>query len=68
MLDGHLACRGLVEEYPDLQVYWGAYLGGPHEVLRAGRHADVIDGLAALCDALREQHGWVMDTKLLRPA
>ena len=67
MLDGHLACRGLVERHPELQVYWGAYLGGRHEVLRAGRLADVIDELVTLRAALREQHGWVMDTYLLRP-
>ncbi|SDB80598.1 precorrin-6A synthase (deacetylating) [Raineyella antarctica] len=67
MLDGHLACRDLVDQHPDLTIYWGAYLGGPAEVLRSGRLAEVIDELVALRAELREQHGWVMDTYLLRP-
>lgn len=67
MLDGHLSCRELVEEYPDLTIYWGAYLGGAHEVLRSGRLADVIDELVDLRAALRTEHGWLMDTYLLRP-
>lgn len=67
MLDGHLACQQLVEAYPDLQIFWGAYLGGPDEVLRAGRLADVIDDLVALRAELRARHGWIMDTYLLRP-
>ncbi len=67
MLDSHLACRGLVERFPDLWIYWGAYLGGPHEVLRSGRLAEVIDELVELRTGLRERHGWVMDTYLLRP-
>ncbi len=29
MLDGHLACQGLVERAPDLLIHWGAYLGLP---------------------------------------
>lgn len=67
MLDGYLTCRELVDRYPDLTIYWGAYLGGPHEVLRRGRLADVIDELVELRTRLREEHGWVMDTYLLRP-
>lgn len=67
MLDSHLACRELVGRYPDLWFYWGAYLGGPSEELRAGRLADVIDEVVALRARLRETHGWVMDTYLLRP-
>lgn len=67
MLDGRLACRDLVADHPDLTIYWGAYLGGPDEVLCSGRLADVIDELVALRTELREQHGWVMDTYLLRP-
>ncbi len=67
MLDGYLTCRELADRYPDLTLYWGAYLGGPHEVLVSGRLADVIDDLVALRARLREEHGWVMDTYLLRP-
>ncbi len=68
MLDGHLACRELVETHPDLEIFWGAYLGAPEEVLRRGRLADVIDEIAELRAGLRHQRGWIMDTYLLRPA
>jgi len=65
MLDGALRCRELVERAPDLTIHWGAYLGLPQQVLRTGRLADVIDDLVVLRAALREEHGWVMDTYAL---
>lgn len=68
MLDGHLACQGLAEHYPDLELFWGAYLGAPEEVLRRGRLADVIDDVVALRASLRAERGWIMDTYLLRAA
>ena len=67
MLDGDLACAGLVEQHPDLQIFWGAQLGLPDEALVAGRLADVLPELRARRDALRAARGWVMDTYLLRP-
>ena len=65
MLDGHLACRELVGRAPDLVIRWGAYLGLPQQVLRAGRLADVVDELVALRATLRERHGWIMDVYTL---
>jgi precorrin-6A synthase len=67
MLDGDLACGGLVADHPDLQIFWGAQLGLPEETLITGRLADVIEELQAVRAALRERRGWVMDTYLLRP-
>jgi precorrin-6A synthase len=67
MLDGDLACTGLVAEHPDLTIYWGAQLGLPDEALVAGRLAAVIDPIRTARRAIREQRGWVMDTYLLRP-
>ena len=66
MLDGSLACAGLVEAHPDLELFWGAYLGSPDEVLLSGRLADVIDEVRRVRREARERHGWVMDTYLLR--
>ena len=68
MLDGDLACAGLVERHPDLEVFWGAQLGLPDEALVAGRLADVLPELRRRRDAVRAARGWVMDTYLLRPA
>jgi precorrin-6A synthase len=66
MLDGDLACAGLVEAYPDLRIYWGAQLGLPSERLVSGRLADVIDDIRAVRAEVRAHDGWVMDTYLLR--
>jgi precorrin-6A synthase len=50
----------------DLSVFWGAYLSTPDEVLIAGPLADVAARITETRAALREQHGWIMDTYLLR--
>ena len=67
MLDGELACSGLVERFGDLSIYWGAQLGLPDEVLISGRLSGVIQEIRAKRAAVREARGWVMDTYLLRP-
>jgi precorrin-6A synthase len=67
MLDGDLACRGLVEQFGDLVIYWGAQLGLPDEVLISGRLREVIEEIQAKRAAVRAARGWVMDTYLLRP-
>jgi len=66
MLDGDLACAGLVDQHPDLTIYWGAQLGLPDEALVAGRLTSVLDQIRTTRRAIREQRGWVMDTYLLR--
>ena len=68
MLDGHLACQGLVERAPDLLIHWGAYLGLPQQTLRSGRLADVIDDVVAVRAELRAEHGWIMDVYVLSPS
>ena len=67
MLDGSLTCAELADAFPDLQLYWGAYLGTPDELLLRGRLADVVDEVRRVRAKARELHGWVMDTYLLRP-
>ncbi|MBW3085964.1 hypothetical protein KEM60_02175 [Austwickia sp. TVS 96-490-7B] len=66
MLDGYLRCTELAATHPDLWIYWGAYLGSEREELRSGRLGDLADELRTLRAALKESHGWVMDTYLLR--
>ena len=67
MLDGELACGGLVEQFGDLTIYWGAQLGLPDETLISGRLQEVIEEIRAKRAAVRAARGWVMDTYLLRP-
>ena len=67
MLDGDLACTELAATYPDVEIFWGAQLGLPDEVLIRGRLAEVADELSRTRSAIRQRRGWVMDTYLLRP-
>jgi precorrin-6A synthase len=50
----------------ELDIYWGAYLGTPDQMLRAGPVREI--GAAILEDrrAARLRKGWIMDTYLLR--
>ncbi len=47
-------------------IFWGAYLGTPDEVIVSGRLADVRDEIVRLRRELRRTNGWIMDTYLLR--
>lgn len=65
MLDGRMA---FLEADPELDIFWGAYLGTPDQLLIAGRLGEVRDEIASTRKAARERHGWIMDTYLLRKA
>jgi precorrin-6A synthase len=52
----------------DDEIYWGAYVGTPDEILISGRVRDVAARIAAEHEAGRQRHGWIMDTYLLRRA
>ena len=67
MLDADLACSGLLEAHPDLEIFWGAQLGLPDEALVHGSLTAVLPEIRARRDAVRAARGWVMDTYLLRP-
>ncbi len=64
MLDGEEAFRAVDGE--DVDIWWGAYLGTPDEVLRSGRLSDVRDDIARTRSEARARKGWIMDTYLLR--
>jgi precorrin-6A synthase len=63
MLDAEEAFRAVDG---DVDIWWGAYLGTPDEVLHAGRLADVRDDISRTRSQARERKGWIMDTYLLR--
>jgi precorrin-6A synthase len=67
MLDGDLACSGLVERFDDLVIYWGAQLGLYDEALISGQLGEVLDKIQTRRAEVRAARGWVMDTYLLRP-
>ncbi|WP_027925215.1 precorrin-6A synthase (deacetylating) [Pseudomonas sp. URMO17WK12:I12] len=64
MLDAQDAYR----QVADLQteIYWGAYLGTPDEMLISGKLEEVADEIERVRKAARLANGWIMDTYLLR--
>jgi precorrin-6A synthase len=64
MLDGRCAFGNLARH--DLDIYWGAYLGTPDEILIAGPLAQVAQRIRETRARAREEKGWIMDTYLLR--
>ena len=50
----------------DFEVYWGAYLGTPQEILISGKISDVMETIARARSDARKANGWIMDTYLLR--
>ena len=63
MLDGQTA---FTQANPDLEIFWGAYLGTPDQIIIAGRLGDVATQIVETRKAARAQHGWIIDTYLLR--
>ena len=51
----------------DADIWWGAFLATPDQVLVAGRLADVRDDIARVRADARARKGWMFDTYLLRP-
>ncbi len=50
----------------EYEIYWGAYIGTPDEILIHGRVKDVAAQIEQVRNAARAQHGWIMDTYLLK--
>ncbi len=63
LLDGDQAFAHVPGDY---DIFWGAYLGTKAEILVSGRLADVKGEIEAKRAAARAEHGWIMDTYLLR--
>ncbi len=51
---------------PATEIYWGAYLGTPDEILLSGTVGEVGDQIRAARSEARARKGWIMDTYLLR--
>jgi precorrin-6A synthase len=64
MLDAQTAFTAHTEQ--DAEIYWGAYLGTPDEILVAGKLSEVADEITEIRAAARKRKGWIMDTYLLR--
>ncbi len=64
MLDAHCSFGNLRGE--EIDIYWGAYLGTPDEILIAGALDDIAGEIERVRAQARERKGWIMDTYLLR--
>ncbi|MFF0791508.1 precorrin-6A synthase (deacetylating) [Streptomyces spiralis] len=64
MLDAHQTFREYADQ--DIDIYWGAYIGTPDEILVSGPIAETAPRIERLRAEARERKGWIMDTYLLR--
>jgi precorrin-6A synthase len=64
MLDARQAFEAV--DGAEVDVYWGAYVGTPDELLVTGPLAEVAGEIRRVRAAARDRHGWIMDTYLLR--
>ncbi|MCU1602971.1 MAG: precorrin-6A synthase (deacetylating) [Frankiales bacterium] len=65
MLDSQNSFLGLD---PSIEIFWGAYLGTPDEILLSGTIGSVGAEIEKVRAGARVEHGWIMDTYLLRQA
>ena len=64
MLDGGTAFQSL--DPAGLHIWWGAYLGMPDQIIMSGELAEVGPRIVAARQEAREQHGWIMDSYILK--
>jgi precorrin-6A synthase len=64
MLDGNCAFQTLQPE--GARIWWGAFLGMPQQIIRAGDLPEIAPEIVSLRAEARAAHGWIMDTYMLR--
>jgi precorrin-6A synthase len=64
MLDAEDSYHRVADQ--ETEIYWGAYLGTPDEILISGKLKEVADEIERVRKAARLENGWIMDTYLLR--
>jgi precorrin-6A synthase len=64
MLDGNCAFKELVQD--GIDIFWGAYLGTPDEILLSGSLSELSERIEQVRAQARNEKGWIMDTYLLR--
>ena len=66
MLDGGNSFMAFTDQ--DIDIFWGAYVGMPEEILVAGRLRDVAAEIERLRTQARAANGWIMDSYILHRA
>ena len=64
MLDAEGAYKRFADQ--DIDIYWGAYIGTPDEILVSGKLKDVVGDIERIRTQARKANGWIMDTYLMR--
>src|SRR3990167_6185915 len=64
MLDAEDSYHQVADQ--ETEIYWGAYLGTPDEILISGKLKDVALEIERVRKVARVANGWIMDTYLLR--
>ncbi len=64
MLDGNTAFQSL--DPKGLHIWWGAYLGMPHQVIFSGPLAEIGAAIVEARARARAEHGWIMDSYILK--
>jgi precorrin-6A synthase len=64
MLDGRCAFKALDQD--NIDIFWGAYLGTPDEILLSGKLSELSERIEQVRGRARNEKGWIMDTYLLR--
>lgn len=65
MLDGGPGLDAIQSD-SGLEIYWGACLGMPDEIVRGGKASEVSSDIARIRTEKKKTRGWVMDVFLLR--
>jgi precorrin-6A synthase len=66
MLDGDNSYLAFADQ--DIDIYWGAYVGMPEEILISGKLKDVAEEIRRVRAEARRANGWIMDCYLMRKA
>jgi precorrin-6A synthase len=64
MLDAEDTYKRFADQ--DIDIYWGAYVGMPDEILVSGKLKDVVDDIERIRTEARRANGWIMDSYLMR--
>jgi precorrin-6A synthase len=66
MLDAEDTYKRFVDQ--NIDIYWGAYVGMPQEILVSGKLKDVAEDIGRIRAEARRANGWIMDSYLMRRA
>jgi precorrin-6A synthase len=64
MLDAENGFKRFADQ--DIDIFWGAYIGTPDELLIAGKLKEVVDDIVRVREEAKRANGWIMDTYLMR--